>query len=78
MIVKILDDNLQDKHLIEAARFRWGEGGTVLYCYATLDAHDAINRIRVHHGDRIFFMNEHGQTIDSKHIILNEEKDGNE
>lgn len=72
MIVKIQDDNLQDKHLIEAARVRWNEGGKVLDCFANLSDHEPT-KIRVAHGDRVFFMNESGQTVDSKRIQLKEE-----
>lgn len=71
MIVKILDDNGKDKHLIEASRFRWNEGGAVLDCYTNHEA----TKIRVSHGDRVFFMNDSGQTVDSKIIVLQEEQD---
>lgn len=74
MIVKILDDNGKDKHLIEAARFRWNEGGAVLDCFAYLDDPEAT-KIRVSHGDRVFFMNDSGQTVDSKRIILQDERE---
>lgn len=73
MIVKIQDDNLQDKHLIEAARIRWNEGGKVLDCFATLETEECT-KIRLAHGDRIFFMNDQGQTVDSKRIDLSEGK----
>lgn len=72
MIVKILDDNLQDKHLIEAAHVRWNEGGKVLDCFAKLTDHEPI-KIRVAHGDRVFFMNEQGKTVDSKRVELKPE-----
>jgi len=70
MIIKIQDDNLNDKQVIEAAHVRWNEGGKVLDCFAKLTDHTPI-KIRVAHGDRIFFMNELGQTVDSKRVILN-------
>ena len=72
MIIKILDDNLKDKHLIEAARVRWNDRGRILDCFATLEDHNPT-KIRVDHGDRIFFMNESGQTVDSKRIELKPE-----
>ena len=76
MIVKIQDDKLQDKHLIEAARFAWNSDGStpnnILDCFAALDDHSPT-KLRVHHGDRVFFMNDSGQTIDSKRIELKPE-----
>lgn len=72
MIVKIQDDNLNDKHIINAARFFYNAGGSILDCYKNIDDHNPTC-IRLHHGDRIFFMNDAGQTVDSKRIILDEE-----
>jgi len=72
MIVKILDDNQQDKQIIEAERVRWSEGGAVIDCFASLGDHQPT-RVRVSHGDRIFFMNNSGQTVDSKRVILRAE-----
>ena len=71
MIVKILDDNLKDKQIIEAQRCRWNGGGAVLDCFSRLDDHEPT-KIRVSHGDRVFFMNDKGQTVDSKRVILQE------
>lgn len=73
MIVKIQDDNFNDKHIISAARFFYNAGGSILDCYATLEDNNPT-KIRLHHGDRIFFMNEQGQTIDAKRIQLKDEE----
>lgn len=72
MLVKIISDNGKDKHLIEASRFRWNEGGAVLDCYANIEDHEPT-KIRVEHGDRVFFMNDSGQTVDSKRVLLRED-----
>ena len=72
MIVKIQDDKLQDKHIIEAAHFRYNEGGEILDCFANLKDHEPT-KVRLHHGDRVFFMNDQGKTVDSKRIQLEEE-----
>lgn len=74
MIVKIIDDAGHDKHLIEAERFRWNDGGKILDCFSNLEDHTPT-KIRVAHGDRVYFMNATGQTIDSKRVILNLEKE---
>jgi len=74
MIVKIQDDNLQDKDLIEAAHFRYNEGGAILDCYANLTDHNPT-KIRLHHGDHIFFMNDKGKTVDSKRVEIKPKSD---
>ena len=72
MIIKILDDKGNNKHLIEAERVRYNEGGKILDCYAKLEDREPT-KIRLEHGDRIFFMNDAGQTVDSKRIQLKPE-----
>lgn len=74
MIVKIQGDNLRDKHIIEAARFYWRPGGDILECYSALGLMQSSTNIKLHHGDRIFFMNDAGQTVDSKRIQLKDEE----
>ena len=73
MIVKILDDNGNDKHIIEAAHFRYNEGGQILDCFANLKDHEPT-KVRLHHGDRVFFMNDQGKTVDSKRVELKAEE----
>lgn len=70
MIVKIQDDNGQDKHIIEAARFTW-DYSTKDDGFFVLNYHDSQHHTRsicVQPGDRVFFMNDLGQTVDSRRI----------
>lgn len=76
MIVKIQDDNQQDKHIIEAASIRWNynslsDGFIIIELYDS--PHVLSKQVSVRHGDRVFIMNDQGKTVDSKRIIINEE-----
>lgn len=84
MIIKVQDDNLKDKYLVEAAFIRWAETNTVLETYVrvseTKNVHAGIEqtpslRLKLHHGDRVFIMNNEGKTVDSKRIVLDEHAD---
>lgn len=86
MIVKIQDDNQQDKRIIETSRVEWDYREKdkddigwyiILCCHPNLQDYENkdIARVRVYHGDRVFFMNDQGKTIDSKRIVLREERD---
>lgn len=79
MIIKVQDDNLKDKFLVEAAFIRWAETNTVLETYVrvseTKNVHAGIEqtpslRLKLFHGDRVFIMNNEGKTVDSKRIVL--------
>ena len=84
MIIKVQDDNLKDKYLVEAAFIRWAETNTVLETYVrvseTKNVHAGIEqtpslRLKLHHGDRVFIMNNEGKTVDSKRIVLDADAD---
>ena len=91
MIVKVLDDQQQDRFLVEAAFIRWNrfdaEDDFIIlevHVIATQSAgsismsgieEDPSLRLRIYHGDRVFIMNDEGRTIDSKRIQLREEEE---
>jgi len=75
MFVKIQDDHRNDKQIMELERAVWknheaGDDFVVLQCYPLLDDEFHGIQVRLYHGDRVFFMDNDGQTIDSKRVLV--------
>ena len=69
MLIKVQDDQGNDKHLVECKRIHW-LGVAHLQCYAEAQQPLPSVTLNLKHGDRVYVMNAEGQTIDSKRVVL--------
>lgn len=69
MIIKVQDDQLRDKHLVEFQRLHWRSSTEVeLFCDGGGPIPFTI--LELCPGDRVFIMNSQGQTVDSNRIVM--------
>lgn len=71
MLVKTQNNEGTDRHLVECKRTHW-LSANYLQCFAEVQQAEPSITLILGHGDRVFIMNEEGQTIDSKRVVLEE------
>jgi len=67
MLIKVLDDHGKDKHLVECKRIHW-PAAQYLECFADAKQSEPCVTLKLASGDRVYIMNDEGQTVDSKRV----------
>ncbi len=88
MIIKVQTNTCQDRFLAEAAYIKWDHAileiyitskqtkrvGDASHAFTCIEKEPSL-RLRVNDGDIVYIMNDEGKTIDSKHIVIDKEKE---